>query len=103
MKKEKNKRPGTKQEPQVSFNLVSTSGKKIRVSPPGGLDKKGNTCYTKYTMATKISQQLRNPDEKLWRQVRAAAIMEGKTMTRWVEEACRKQLALTKKSKKEDG
>jgi len=50
---------------------------------------------------SKATQQLRNPDDLLWRQIRASAVMEGKTMTQWVEEACRKQLALTKKSKKE--
>ena len=71
-----------------------------------GLDKKGNTCYTRGTMNTnstkpKPTQQLRNPDDLLWRQIRASAVMEGKTMTQWVEEACRKQLALTEKSKKE--
>jgi len=56
-----------------------------------------NTNNTK----PKLTQQLRNPDELLWRKVKAAAIMEGKATTQWVEEACRKQLALTKKSKKE--
>jgi len=48
---------------------------------------------------SKTTQQLRNPDEKLWREVRAAAVMEGITMTQWVEEVCRKQLAKTNKSK----
>ena len=52
-------------------------------------------------MTTKITQQLRNPNEKLWREVKAAAVMEGKNMTQWVEEACRKQLALIKHSRKE--
>ena len=49
----------------------------------------------------KLPQQLRNPDVLLWRQVKAAAATEGKTITLWVEEACRKQLALTKESEKE--
>ena len=71
----------------------------------GGLDKTGNTGYTKNTMNTKQkgpkTQQLKHPDEQLWREVKATAAMEGKTMTQWVEEACRTQLALTGKSKKE--
>jgi len=38
MTKGKRKKPGKKQNPQLSFSLASTSGKKIRVSRPRGLD-----------------------------------------------------------------
>ena len=52
--------------------------------------------------ATKDSpQQLKHPNVLLWRQVKAAAIMEGKTMTEYVEEILREHLAKTKKSDKE--
>ncbi len=47
------------------------------------------------------TQQLRNSDEQLWRQVKAAAVMEGTSMTDWVEEAIRMRLAETKKKKAE--
>lgn len=105
MKEEKEK-PGKKQKSQMSFSSLMTPSQKVRNSPPGGLDKGGNICHTKPTMNTntekaKLPQQLRNPDVLLWREVKATAAMEGKTMTQWVEEACRTQLALTKKSKKE--
>ena len=46
----------------------------------------------------RVSQQLVHPDDELWRQVKVAAIMEGKTMTEWVEETLRERLARTKKS-----
>ena len=48
---------------------------------------------------TQKTQQLRYPNEQLWRQVKAAAVLEGKAMTEWVEEALRKHLAATNKSK----
>ena len=44
-------------------------------------------------------QQLKHPDAALWRQVKAAAILSQKTMTEWVEEAIRNQLAENKKAK----
>lgn len=46
------------------------------------------------------TQQLKHPDEELWREVKAAAVMAGKTMTEWVEEVLRKELAATKKAEK---
>ena len=99
MTKEKSPNPRKEPNPQLSFSLVSTSGKKFRVSRPRGLDERDKACYTKPAMSTsRTMQNLRNPDEKLWREVKAAAAMDGKTMTQWVEEACRKQLAMTKKS-----
>ena len=90
----------------MTFSSLMTSLQKVKNFPPGGLDKKANRCYTTGNMNTnnttpKLTQQLRNPDELLWRKVKAAAIMEGKTTTQWVEEACKKQLALTENSKKE--
>jgi len=45
-------------------------------------------------------QGLKHTDVQLWRQVKAAAVMEGKTMTQWVEEVLRKHLAATEKSNK---
>jgi len=51
---------------------------------------------------TDKTQQLRHPDPELWRQVKVAAIMAGKTMTDWVEEVLREQLAATNKSDKEE-
>jgi len=52
--------------------------------------------------ATKIyPQQLKHPNALLWRQVKAAAIMEGKTITEYVEEILREHLAKTEKSGKE--
>ena len=71
-----------------------------------GLDKTGNTGYTNImdkTEKTEKTQQLRHPDKQLWRQVKAAAVMAGKTMTEWVEEAIRKQLAATKNSDRKEG
>ncbi len=46
------------------------------------------------------TQQLVHGDPDLWRQVKVAAIMDGKTMTQWVEEALRERLNQTKKVKK---
>jgi len=40
------------------------------------------------------SQQLRNADEALWRQVKAAAALEGNTLTKWVEKVVREKLNL---------
>jgi hypothetical protein len=101
MSKEKTKKPRKKPNPQLSFSLASTSGKIIKVSSPKVLDKSRSTGYTGITMTTgKYPQQLKHPDEKLWREIKAAAVMAGKTMTQWVEEACRKQLAPISKPKK---
>jgi predicted HicB family RNase H-like nuclease len=36
---------------------------------------------------------LRNPDETLWRQVKAQAALDGVTLTQWVEEAIKIRLA----------
>ncbi len=44
-------------------------------------------------------QQLKHPDAALWRQVKAAAILSQKTMTEWVEDAIRNQLAGNQKAK----
>jgi len=33
------------------------------------------------------TQQLRNADEALWRQIKAAAVLEGQTLTEWIEKA----------------
>lgn len=38
------------------------------------------------------SQQLRNADEELWRQIKAAAALEGETLTEWVEKLARENL-----------
>jgi len=46
------------------------------------------------------AQQLRHHDELLWRKVKAAAVMEGKTMTEWVEEAIRMRFTAAEKSGK---
>jgi hypothetical protein len=48
-------------------------------------------------MVTKNSgrtQQLKNSDEALWRQVKAAAALEGTTLTKWVEKVAREKLNL---------
>ena len=45
------------------------------------------------------TQQLKHPDPALWRQVKASAILDQKTMTEWVEDAIRNQLARNKKAK----
>jgi len=45
------------------------------------------------------TQQLKHPDEQLWREVKAAAALTGKTITKWVEAVLRKELAATWKSK----
>ncbi len=42
---------------------------------------------------TKVLFQVRNFDELLRRQVKAASVMENRSLAEWVEEACRKQLA----------
>jgi len=38
-------------------------------------------------------KMLRNPDETLWRQVKAQAALDGVTLTQWVEEAIKIRLA----------
>ena len=38
-------------------------------------------------------KMLRNPDETLWRQVKAQAALDGVTLTQWVEEAVKIRLA----------
>jgi len=38
------------------------------------------------------SQQLTNADEALWREVKAAAAVEGTTLTKWVEKVAREKL-----------
>jgi len=40
------------------------------------------------------TQQLKNSDEALWRQVKAAAALEGITLTKWVEKVVRNKLHL---------
>lgn len=45
--------------------------------------------------------QLKHADDELWRQVKAAAVLVGQTMTEWTEPVIRKQLALTQKAEKE--
>ncbi|GAI79686.1 unnamed protein product, partial [marine sediment metagenome] len=62
----------------------------------GGLDNTGIIWYSRYIMATKNSksQQLRNADEALWRQIKAAAALEGNTLTEWVEKVAREKLNL---------
>jgi len=40
------------------------------------------------------NQQLRNADETLWRQIKAAAALDGKTLTEWVEQVAREKLNL---------
>lgn len=42
-------------------------------------------------------KMLRNPDETLWRQVKAQAALDGVTLTQWVEEAIK--MRLTQESK----
>lgn len=37
-------------------------------------------------------KMLRNPDETLWRQVKAQAALDGVTLTQWVEDAIRSRL-----------
>jgi len=63
----------------------------------GGLDKSCITWYTCYIMTTKNTengktQQLRNADEALWRRIKAAAVLEGETLTKWTEKAARERL-----------
>ena len=103
MTKERKEKSGKKQKPQLSFRLASTSGTPIRALPPGGLDKRGNTRYTKTTMTTKKQRtvQLKHADDALWLQVKALAIIKGQTMTEWIELVIRKELAQIKKSEKE--
>jgi len=38
------------------------------------------------------TQQLRNADEALWRRIKAAAVLEGETLTKWTEKAARERL-----------
>lgn len=38
------------------------------------------------------TQQLRNADEALWRQIKAAAALDGETLTEWVEKVVREKL-----------
>ncbi len=40
------------------------------------------------------TQQLKNADKALWRQVKAAAALEGTTLTKWVEKVAREKLNL---------
>ncbi|MBA7563450.1 hypothetical protein ES708_05108 [subsurface metagenome] len=40
------------------------------------------------------TQQLKNSDEALWRQIKAAAALEGCTLTKWVEKVAREKLNL---------
>jgi len=56
---------------------------------------KNNNKVTKYSKVTSEnrSKVLRNPDEILWRQVKAQAALEGVTLTQWVEEAIKIRLA----------
>lgn len=44
------------------------------------------------TTVNSKSQQLRNADEALWRQIKAAAALEGNTLTEWVEKVAREKL-----------
>ena len=77
-----------------------TSGKKIS----RGLDNAGNTGYTGNTMNNEKKsdrvQQLKHTDEKLWKRVKVAAVMKDQTMTEWVEEALKTQLAASKPADK---
>ncbi len=54
-----------------------------------------NNKVTKYSKVTSESRSkvLRNPDEILWRQVKAQAALESVTLTQWVEEAIKIRLA----------
>jgi len=38
------------------------------------------------------TQQLKKPDEALWRRVKAAAALDGITLTEWVEKVAREKL-----------
>ncbi len=62
----------------------------------GGLDTTGIIWYTRYIMTTENSktQQLKNSDEALWRQIKAAAALEGITLTKWVEKVAKEKLNL---------
>ncbi|MBA7538149.1 hypothetical protein ES705_30423 [subsurface metagenome] len=40
------------------------------------------------------TQQLKNSDEALWRQIKAAAALEGITLTKWVEKVAKEKLNL---------
>lgn len=60
-----------------------------------GLDNISITCYTgdmMNTNNTKWVQQLKNADPQLWRQVKAQAALDGKSMTQWVEEVVKGEL-----------
>ena len=43
-------------------------------------------------------QQLKHADAQLWRQVKAQAVLEGKTITEWVEGVLGQHLNRKKKS-----
>lgn len=47
----------------------------------------------------KTTQQLRNRDEALWKEIKVRTIIEDVTLTEWVEDACKAKLAKIKKSK----
>jgi len=40
------------------------------------------------------TQQLKNVDGALWRRIKAAAALDGKTLTKWVEQVAREKLNL---------
>ncbi len=50
----------------------------------------------------KWAQQLVHTDEELWKQVKVAAIMSGKTMTQWVEEVIRAKFDADAKKKSKE-
>ncbi len=55
----------------------------------------------KNTGTSKVLLQVKNFDVAMRRQIRVAALMEGRSMAEWIEEACRKQLTDAKKKSKE--
>lgn len=59
-----------------------------------GLDNIGITWYISNTMATENTkaQQIKRADEALWRQIKAAAALEGITITEWVEKVAKEKL-----------
>ncbi len=70
----------------------------------GGLDNANSACYADNAMKPNNAKgrivQLRNFDEEVLRQVKAAAALEEKTMSDWIEEACREKLASEAKAGK---
>ncbi len=46
------------------------------------------------TEEKKKTQQLKNSDEALWRQFKAAAALEGITLTKWIEKVAKEKLGL---------